>query len=447
MTVAALIDPDYIKTFVQRKPKYAVKIKGKWKTKRKPLADPAIQAHLEGKYDVAAVSPWYPQYGSIDIDDVRTSEMLEIIDSIGLNESNSLICQSESKNSYHVYFKPIYRNKPPTIKLLNTCFAEWATQKSVEIYPQAKKCFRLPFSPKDQILTLTGPVESDLEGKMHWFNKLDEFNLCSFDNKTDKSQTKEILTTETNTYMRGIEFLKTGLNETRSRHDAQFCVLYSFWRRNYTVEDAIDACTQWIKLKHNNYSRDIVNFRRVQAEIGRQAKSIWDKYEHNNLYPDLAHNNNYGYLTKSDLIEIIKVCEGNLPRMKFMGELIRYCNPRQDRDEINIHSDRLKDWSSATNYIRFMQELQEKGVITRNRFYKVGEKSKAIQLNWDFRSDIEAIKADNRTTNTITSMANSFAPRELQQFLQSVGVKNDAARKQLSVIYVNNESKGNIIRI
>lgn len=442
---AAQINPEYLKIFVQRKPKYAVKIKGRWTTKRKPLADPAIKAHLDGKYDVAAVAPWYPQYGSIDLDDVESSQMLEIIDSIGLNESNSLICQSESKNSYHVYFKPIYRNKPPTIKLLNTCFAEWATRKSVEIYPQAEKCFRLPFSPKDQIITpAKGLMEYDLEQKMHWFSKLDEYDLSFFHKKDDKSQIKQLTTTETNTYAHGVEFLETGLTETRSRNDAQFCVLYSFWRRNYTVEDAVDACSQWIKLKHNNYSRDITNFRRVHAEIRRQAKSIWDKYEHNNLYPDLAHNRNYGYLTKSDLINIIKVCEGNLHRIRFMGELIRYCNPRQNRDEINIHSDRLQEWSSKTNYIRFMEELQQKGVITRNRFYKVGETSKAIKLNWDFRTDIEAIKADNRTTNTTTSIANSFAPRELQQFLQSVGVKNDSARNQVSIIYAN---KGNIIRI
>ena len=432
----------------QRKPKYAVKTQGKWKTKHQALADPAIRAHLAGEYDIATVSPWYPQYAAIDLDDVESMEMLEIIDSIGLNESNSMICQSESKNSYHVYFKPTYKNTPPTVKLLNTCFSEWATSKSVEVYPKSNKCFRLPFSPKDTILTPQGQLNSDLNGKMYWFNKLDEFDLSGFDSKI-KQMPQNITPNEDNdiTYKRGINFIQAGLHETRSRNQAQFCVLYSFWRRNYTVEDAIDACSKWIESKHNNYSRDIVNFRKVRAEISRQANIMWNKYEYKNLYPDIAHNNSFGYLTKSDLVEIIKVCEGNLPRMKFMGELIRFCNPRQDRNEIKIHSDKLKEWSSKRNYVRFMEELQQKGVINRNRHYKVGSESKAIQLKWDFRSNIEAIKADDRTTDTITSLANSFAPRELQQYLQSVGVKNDAARKQLSVIYVNNEVKGNIIRI
>ena len=439
------IDPHYIQTFVQRQPKYAIKLRnGKWHTKHKALADPAIHAHLEGKYDIATVSPWYPSFGCIDIDNATSSKVYDVMDSLGFDESNSLTCASESKNSYHIYFKPTYNNKPPTVKLLNECLSEWATERAVEIYPQIKKCFRLPFSPSDQLLANSGePLNMPLERKMDRFDRLDEFDLSIFSKNRKKLTKIELLAMPTGTYQSGIEYLTTGLTEPSSRNYAQFCVLYVFWRKNYTVENAITACAQWIKHNHNNYSKDIVNFRKVQAEIGRQAKSIWNSYEYNSLYPDAAHNQTYGYLTKADLIKIIEVTEGNLPRIKFVGELIRYCNPRQSRKEINIHSDRLKEWSKR-NYIKFINELQEKGVITRNDSYRVGQASKTITLNWDFKPVEQAIRADNRTTETLESIANSFSPKEVQQHLQAAGMKSDTARDQLSRIYVN---KGNIVRI
>ena len=456
MTSAATlkIDPHYIQTFVQRQPKYAIKLRnGKWHTKHKPLADPAIQAHLEGKYDIATVSPWYPKFACVDIDSATTQKVYKVMESLGLNSSNSLVCESESINSYHIYFVPKMNDNPPTTKLLNECLATWALEQDVEIYPQAKKCFRLPFSPIDRIVTHEGESLSNmnLSQKMYWFNKLDEFDLAALTKgriKPKIPQQQTLITVPTGTYERGIEYLITGLTEQSSRNHAQFCVLYYFWRENYTVENAITSCFRWIKENHNGFSKDIINPRKVQAEIGRQAKTIWNNYECNNLYPDSTHNLNYGYITKADLIEIIHVCEGNLPRVKFMGELIRYCNPRQARSEINIHSDRLKAWSSKTSYIQFIDELQRKGIIeSRSNSYKIGERAKSIKFKWDFQSPEQGIRADNRTTETLESIANSFAPRELQQYLQAAGVKNDAARKQLSAIYVNSKKRGNIVQI
>ena len=98
---------DYKKLFIQRLPRYAVKSvrSGTWKTRNKPLADPAIIAHLEGKYSVASLGPWYPPFIILDIDNREIEEVEEIRSKLELTDSNSMRLESESAKSYHLLLK------------------------------------------------------------------------------------------------------------------------------------------------------------------------------------------------------------------------------------------------------------------------------------------------------------------------------------------------------
>lgn len=442
------LDPEYISIFIQRAPKYAIKQPGKvWKTKQKSLADPVIKAHFRGQYAVAGVAPWYPSFGVIDVDNARREKLDYLLESVGLNSSNSFICASESPNSYHVYFRPVYNAKPPTVRLLNDVFRYWALRQNVEIYPQADKCFRLPFGPSDRPILNNGDLaKMTLKEKMYWFGKIDEYDLAlsPADRQIKLDFSIDQIPVFSVHYRRGINYMEHGLQEHSSRHEAQFCVLYAMWRMNYDVQDAIVACFKWIKRKHNGFSKDIKrNPQRVQQEIMRQAQRIWNDYELAGVYPDVAHNLEYGYLTKDDLLDIIRVTNGNLPRMKFLGELVRYINPRQARDAVNVHRDRLVSWASTTNYNRFLDELAQKGILERNDSYTVGRASKSIKLKWTFRPLGAAIKADQRTTNTIGSIANSFTPEELREHLKDAGKERTAAIKTVKTIFDQNQ--GNVL--
>ena len=436
---------------MQRYPKYATKQPGKtWKTKNKPLADPAIKAHFRGQYSVATVSPWYPLFGVIDMDDVSRNKLYDILDSVGLNEKNSLSCKSEAPNSYHVYFRPIYNDKPPTVRLLNEIFKYWAIKKGVEIYPQASKCFRLPFGPHDQVILNDGETANmDLTEKLYWFNKLDEYDLsvAPIDMQTILNLEIPPLPICSTTYRRGIEFMEHGLEASNTRHEAQFCILYAMFRQNYHEEDAVNFCYHLIATKHHGFSKDIIRHPlRVQKEIRRQAECIWKNYEFANIYPDVPHNLNYGYLTKPDILDIIRITGGNVPRMKFLGELVRYINPRQQRESVCVHWERLQQWSSTNNYNRFLDEFTQKGIIERSDKYIVGKASKTIKLNWDFRSPDMAIKADKRTTNTFGSIANSFVPEELRERFKVAGKERTSAIKAVKAIFDGGQ-EGNILQL
>lgn len=119
---------EYQNNFIQRQPKYAVKLPGPgrtWSTKNKPLSDIPILAHLDGKYSVAGIGQWYPKFAALDIDSVPFERVLSIREELGLDESNSVIYNSESPDSHHIFFRPVYSYNPPTLKLLNTSLKEF----------------------------------------------------------------------------------------------------------------------------------------------------------------------------------------------------------------------------------------------------------------------------------------------------------------------------------
>lgn len=449
--LAVKMTPEYL-SFVQRSPKYAVKMPGagrEWRTKQKPLSDRPILAHLTGQYAVATVSPWYPSFGVIDIDDAPRNRVHDVLETIGFSDSNSMLCESESPNSYHVYFRPVYNDRPPTVRLLNDVFRQWAARKKVEIYPQATKCFRLPFGPTDKPIAADGgTLNMDVEQKLYWFNKLDEYDLAA--SPADKQLVLDLKVPEmpvcATTYKRGVELMEHGLQAPNSRHEAQFCILYSMWRQNYDINDAVNACFGVIKVKHNGYSKDLKSRPdQVLKEIVRQAARIWSDYDLARTYPDATHNLNHGYLTKPDLMEIIRVAEGNLPRIKFLGELVRYINPRQQRGAVSVHTERLIAWSGRRTYLKYLDEFAQKGIITRSETYIVGRSAKTIQLNnWQFQGPEKSVKADRRTTDTTGSIANSFAPAEFRERLQESGSQRTTSLMTVKAVF--DHTPGNVLR-
>ena len=142
----------YVDLFVQRIPRYAVKKSRSWTTKNKPLSDRPVQAHLDGQYAVAVLGKWYPEFGILDIDDRQRGTVDEIREKLELDDKNSMLFSSESPDSYHILLKPEYREKPPTIRLLNSAFHNFCDLHQIEIYPQVTRAIRLPFGPRQEPL-------------------------------------------------------------------------------------------------------------------------------------------------------------------------------------------------------------------------------------------------------------------------------------------------------
>lgn len=429
---------EYIDTFIQRLPRYTVKFKESdyWRTKKKFLVDTPIKAHLSKRYCIGVLGKWYPEYSILDIDNEILEEVEIIRDKLGLDPTNSMLCSSESLNSYHIIVRPAYNNKPPTIRLLQDIFNPFGKQNNIEIYPQPNRTIRLPFGYKQNCLDFEYIHLKDWKDKLYWFKKLDDFDLSTVPGQQIELDLNFKNPKLPSVFEEGRLLFQHGLQSPNSRHDAQFKVLYYLWRLNIPINEAIKLVWLLIKNKHNGFSKDIITRPIiVKREINRQAGRIYNTYEHAHIYPDETHNSHNGYITKPDIRDIVRICKANLPRMKFLHHLVRYCYPRRHRNFINIHSEKLEEWSKK-NYLQYLDELNKYEIIQRGDTYSVDRFSKSITINWKFKDPKEAILDDSRSPNTFEGTIRlSYEPEEFKALLQKAGSERTTAIKLIKRLY------------
>jgi len=429
---------DYLGTFVQRIPSYAVKFPGgSWATRRGPLTDRPVEAHLAGKYAVGVLGSAYPLYGIIDVDNRDKGEVERIRDALGMDKSTSMAFESESPNSYHVVFKPEYNGRPPSIRLLGELFKNFARTSRIEIYPQWRHAVRLPFGPKQT------PADEDYRGleswedAVYWFGKLDDYSLKNVRQAQLELDIPIIGRQSLVNSLNAREVFENGLQAADSRNSCQFIILLWLWRQNVPQEQAETIVWDWIQQKHNGFSKDIGRHpRAVQKEIMRQATSIWGRYDFGRVLPDapaLAHD---GYISKPDLLEIIKATKGSLPRSRFLTGLVKFMNPRRYRLSVGVSYDRLTSWASWRTYEKYLKELSALGIVRRGRAYQAGKFSKSIKMLWPWASPASAVLYDGRSAETFDDAARLILkPDELKQALEAQGRKRTGIIKAVHAVY------------
>lgn len=423
---------DYTSTFIQRKPRYVEKPigHGNWKTRKKPLSNVAVEAHLNRENCVGVLAKWYPGYAIFDCDDMRKGQVEDICGALGLDASNSMLCTSESHNSFHVLLSPRYNRKPPTVTLLNQVLSPLARANGIEIFPQDNRCIRLPWGYKQKPVGYEYASEDTWQGLLRCFHELDPYDLRSIPHQTYldlQAPEKGWDHTYKSTYREGKELEKTGLLMFHSRHDSQFKVLYSLCRDNYPRDAAVRIVWEWIQRHHNGYSVDIVrNPRAVRKEIERQAVSIWGRFQLTQTYPDAPHNGHHGWITKPDIEEILMLTGGGLPKAKFWFELIKYTYPRRYRTFIDLHSDKLCAWSRR-NYREYLAELERRGLLKRYGSYQVDRCAKSVKITWPFRT-AAPILVENRAPSTFAETVRiAFKPQEFRELAKKAGYERTAA--------------------
>ncbi len=435
---------DYVLTFIQRTPHYAVKTPGhSWITKHKALGDTVIRAHLAGQYSVATLGRWYPEYAILDIDS-RSQKVAEAIRAeLGLNESNSMLISSESENSYHIIFRPVYNGIPPTLRLLKMILEPFCRFRGIEVYPQARKCIRLPYGPIQHCLDEGKEHLSTWEDKFFWFRKLDEFDLSLTPRSqlilplSDNPREPEIILPHAE---HGKILFEHGLQQKSSRNFSEYEVLYYLWRCNVSLEDAIQATWTWINKMHNGFSKDIIRCpRRVREEIKAQANIIYGRYDRMSEFPDSTHNNHNGFITKPDLEEIISISCGSLPLAKFTFHVVKYMNPRRDRQTVNVSANKLISWSSHRTYQANIERLEEKGILKRGNIYHVGEFSKALSLKWRYQTSDKAIFYDGRSLDDFGETCNMILPpEEFKALFRKAGASRQSVSAAIKRTYESN---------
>jgi hypothetical protein len=439
---------EYVQAFVQRVPRYGIKTRKQgWSTRNKPLADPAIKAHLAKKYTIGGLSPWYPQFAILDIDRKPIEFVDEVRGELDLDETNSMLIRTESADSYHCLLRPTLAEKPPTRHQLTKAFKTFAYKKGIEIYPQVNRVIRLPFGKFSQCLDFDYAGLQTWQEKLFWFNKLDDFGLSEVSGQQyelpfaikplDKALPALVGPGGDGWYGQGAELLKKGLQGPSTRHESQAKVIYYLWRQNVPYEEAIWLTWAWIQHQHNGYSQDILKFSgAVKKEIERQVSHTYLNYQWAGKYPDSTHKSHNGYICKPDIEEILKVTGASMPRAKFLFHLVKHSYPRRYRTFVPVRRDLLTTWGNERTYQRYLHELEGKGLVKRGRAYSVGKFSKSLKLSWDFKSSDQAVLFEGRATDTWKGTVKLlFDPGEFRAMLRGAGAKRTTTLEAIRGIY------------
>ncbi len=439
----------YMKTFVQPVPYYAVRsVKNNtWRNIKAPMSLRRAEEHLSGKKTYGCLARWYPFHCDLDIDGWDSPQVEDFRSTVNMTENNSMLFYGEKKDHWRLLFRPTYKRKPPTIKLLQMAMKGVANKYGVEIYPQAKKISRLPFSAQ----YTPGDYDNwllDNTALLRAFERLDTYDItndCPVPAPVQDQQEwlfTEEMKKKSGWYAEGNFLYESGLIETNSRNLAQRKVIYYLYRQNTPKDFAEQLARNWIKTKNNGKSYDWFNDRsRVYKEIKSAIDYFYDSAFEEDYFPDSTNIVFNGWLSKVDLIEIVRISGGNLPRSRFLSHLIQYANPRREQRSIRIHSEeKLIEWGSTENYLLFLNELKRKGVVKRKEGrtgYLVNSYSKPMKIYWNWTPATKAVLTDNRPPETFDETVKiAFDnPRDYSALLRSARLTKQAIYGQTKNIF------------
>lgn len=400
---------EYRQTFVQPFPYFGYQpIGGEWKIVHRPLSSHIVWKHLQGKAYAASLGKWYPEYAAFDFDGRSLYDVQSIRRKLGFDETNSLLCNSMTKGNYHLFFRPEYNCNPPTLRLLKTVLTPKALAFGIEIYPQEKRPFRLPFGMKQSCID-EGKELADWMWLIHLFNKLETIDLVSFcDGEYQKNQIAMIKSVSVeqgfkeSAYIDGEVLFENGLIQSHCRNNSQFKVLYYLWRNNVSLYQAIEMTKEWIKKMHNNFSDSVKRsqWRIIGKEIERQASHIWETYELQGVFPDQIQKKYQGWITTNDMLKILEYTEGKKIESEFLFQLVRYWRAREIQEFVPIHHQVLNKFANYRTCLDYLFRFEAMGFLERKSGYYKGVFSKKIKINLPKASITEAVLIDNRSPDT-----------------------------------------------
>lgn len=438
------IDPSEIKefadTFIQPLPSYGIDLAFGWKQFEKGYNYSKVFSHLTGKISMGSFGKWYPKYAICDMDSTSLSRAKEIRKANGFDKKNSILAESKSKDSYHLLTKPVYSGKPMTISLFQTLSYYIEQDYNIEVYPKSNHLVRLPFGKHFKPIDLKYRKHMGIK-LLEDFNNLQEWDMFGrFPFKQNNVEKRlfsadQAVNVNKSWYKQGQELFLDGLQEYSSRYESQAKVIYYLMRCNHSESSTYEIVKKWIKTKHHGYSESIEKgkLNRVYSEIKRQVRWFYENYEFESYLPDQTQKTHTGYISKEQMVQVVKICGGNVPMMKFLNGLLQFCNARQKMPWINIHKDYLVKWSSNETYLKQIKDLESKKILIRNEKYYSGIFSKSVTiLDKDLYDTIDnAILLDNRSPEDLKSVIHTgFTGKEYNELLKTTGISRQNINNQ-----------------
>lgn len=445
---------DYQRAFSQPMPAYGLKAEGQeWKTIHRPLGQWALSQHIAKVLSIASFGRWYPGWGMLDIDNVERDLLLLMLDRLGLRSENSAIFTSESPDSYHVYFRISLQGSSITLRHFaqRMALVNEMLPRRIEIYPSSSRFFRLPFGRGQDWVTPDGRrMVIDHQEGMQLLSQLGEFDLSHLPYAPDIGDTLVPSLTPWGLGLNpahnvqgwkqaGWELIQSGLVLPASRVGSTFKVAYYHFSQNIPLDITIALTQEWIRTKHNGFSKDWQRHpQRVLAQTSDIVSWLYDHYEQSYYLPDSALLEDQGFITAPLTQQIVQHSQGKLPLMKFGLKLFAYLTIRNvGGNKIGVHRNRLADWSSKDNYLRYIDHFKDAGLLKRDHRYRVGNYAKGISLLTPKTNIDQAIKLDaDRPASTLQEIIpRVYSPHDYARQLQALAVNRKTISMQITEIW------------
>jgi hypothetical protein len=395
-----------------------------WKTVHKYSNDYHIKNHLAGKAALGLNARWYPQFINFDLDRpaAQAEAVFDRLDELEIRRSQYVVVTSprwQTNGNFRIYIRPTCNGKPATFGLNNAVWKkrfDFKGQAEIEIYPQENRVDRQPFGFGSEVLIDGMPVVLTLAEKIKVFEELEETEIenlpflnLNLEAGSAAAERKEFNTLRCSSEV--AELVENGLQATGERHDAVFQILYSLWRQNIMPEEATEFIRNWIRTKHNGHSTEATraaltsDWRVIDAEIERRQKSVWKLVRHET--PDWIQNSLQANAAE-DLKTVATIFSGDAVRQKELFNLIGYCRQRSRHEYKYIPATVWKSGiASYKTYISLQEELEQKGLLTSIRSYRVGIESRKYKLNLNLnKTDI--LQFDGRNITDLYEAYNVF---------------------------------------
>lgn len=418
---------------------YAIQHPGKrWSTRYRPVSDPLIRGHLDGKYWVATKAPWYPRFAYVDLDHPSEDTLERVVRGLGLSDGQYHVCTSPSfkdTGNVHLIFAPRYRDEPATKKLMDTILQPRVEHAGGALYPQTRRKFRLPFGRDQYILDVVdglicAPLPYEWREALRWVSQVEPLALEEFPHQLELR-----LSSPADHWAKRKDaetLLEHGLLSPGTRHDACLTLAIYFFRLNWDISDTRAKTKRWIKTQHNGFSKEVNRgrWRIVRDEIDQISYWVYDKYGRGAVYPDTTHNIE-AWITPKDMEFIGEVFPGSVVNQRRLFKLISYYRPRSVYPWVFIPRWRWFEIADHRSYQAFRADLENRGLLESNHHYKVGDFSKRFRLRLPPATSLDRIEEEHRAIHDFSEAAlRAFGgPREVREALR---ISRQAARSMFS---------------
>lgn len=386
----------------------------RWSTRYRPISDPLIRGHLDGKYWLATKAPWYPRFAYVDLDDPDEDTLKRVTDTLGLSEGHYQVCTSPSfpeTGNVHVIFAPRYRGRPATKKLMQTILKPRVEQAGGELYPQTRRKFRLPFGRDQSLLdvmdgTLCAPLPYGWREALYWVFKLEPLPLEQFPHPPPSDPARSGPSPPWAKRKDAEDLLEHGLVSPGTRHNMCLTLAIYFFRLNWEITDTRAKIKRWIRTHHNGFSKTVNQGRWtvVRKEIDEITEWVYNAYSRRRIYPDTTHNLE-GWITPKDLRFLGEVFPGDVVNQRRLFKLICYYRPRSVYPWVFIPRWRWYQISNKSHYLTFRADLENRGLLDSNHRYQIGQYSKRFRLHLPPATSSERIEEEHRAIQDFSDAA------------------------------------------